>query len=226
MRRTVMALGMIVAASPLLAQARQQAVSDPTRKVAGGNVPAGWEIRLDDKDTGRYTTNDTKFVAMGPGYHVTSGPAALYYNPKDAQPNAPYVVSATFTQTKAPTHPEAYGVFIGGQNLPESSEQTYVYFLVRGNGQYLINHRAGTEVHKIVNWTPSAAVKQQDEAGKATNEVAIAVGADSVRFLVNGQAVHAISRQEITDVSGDVGLRVNHNLDVHVANFGVKKGSK
>ena len=28
------------------------------------------------------------------------------------------------------------------------------------------------------------------------------------------------------DMSGQVGVRVNHNLDVHVANFGVKAGGK
>lgn len=227
MRRSVIALALLAAASPLYAQTKQQGQeNDPTHKVAGGVSVAGWKARLDDKDTKEYKVTDTKMIAMGPGYHVTSGPAAIYYDAKNAQKNEPFTISASFGQRVAPKYPEAYGLFLGGKGLDDAAKQTYVYFLVRGTGEYFIAHRAGPDVHKIVNWTKSDAVKAQDEKGAASNALSVAAGSDSVRFLVNGKQVHAISRAEITDVSGDAGIRVNHNLDVHVGGFAIKPGAK
>lgn len=207
------AFATLAAGSPAAAQTR-----DPTTAVAEAPVPTGWSVRLDDKDA----TKPAKFVAMGDGYHVTSGGAAIYYKAADAKRDN-FTVSATFRQTTKNIghgdHGEAFGLFAGGRNLNDPATETYFYFLVRQDGMYLINHRAGTDVHKIVDWTLSAAVHKFDDMPNAKNDLAIRVGADSVRFLVNGTEVHAISRKEITDPSGAVGFRVNHNLDVYVTNL-------
>src|SRR3712207_7301414 len=56
----------------------------------------------------------------------------------------------------------------------------------------------------------------RSESGQASNQLTVRVGADSVRFLANGQQVAAISRQTITRTGGKAGLRINHNLDIHV----------
>jgi hypothetical protein len=167
---------------------------------------------------------DAKFSSMGSGFHITSGPAAIYWNPKDAA-KGNYTVSAAFTQTKAPMHPEAYGLFIGGSNLADSTE-SYVYFETRGDGKYLINHRAGNDVHKIVDWTDTDATNKADANGKATNDLAIRVTADSVNFLANGKLVKGFSKAEMHGFAADgqTGIRVNHNLDVHVDKFQVKRG--
>ena len=225
MRHLVLTTALLAAMSPLArAQAQQVAKeADPTRKVAAGKLPAGWQVRLDDKDMNRYTAADTKFETMGDGYHVTSGPAALYYNEAHAAPGDTYTVTATFTQTKAPTHPEAYGIFLSGRNLADSDKQDYAYFLVRGTGEYMVNHRAGKEIHKIIPWTKHEAVAAQDANGKATNTLTAVFAADSVRLSVNGTQVAALPRDHYRNTSGVAGLRVNHNLDVHVAKFEVKK---
>jgi hypothetical protein len=204
--------------------AQQAGEADPTRRAAGGSIPAGWQIRLDDKDATRYTTSDVKFVPMGGGFHITSGPAAIY--PGADLPNGPFVLEATFNQTQAPRHPEAYGLFFSGKDLENSDQQEYVYFLVRGNGQFLINHRAGRDVHKIFDWQDNAAIRKQDASGQATNQLTVRAAADSVRFLANGQQVAAISRQVIASPGGKAGLRVNHNLDVHVTGFRAASGAK
>jgi len=226
MRKTILTLAMVATASPLMAQAAQQAKdNDPTHKVAGGISAAGWQGRLDPQAERRgMKLDEAKFVAMGSGYHVTSGPAAIYWNPKDAA-KGNFTVSASFTQTKAPMHPEAYGLFVGGQNLTDSS-QSYLYFETRGDGKYLVNHRAGNEVHKIVDWTDTDATNKADANGKATNELAIRVSADSVDFLANGKLVKALSKAEMHNFvsDGQTGIRVNHNLDVHVDKFQVKHG--
>jgi hypothetical protein len=137
-----------------------------------------------------------------------------------------YTVSAAFTQTKAPMHPEAYGIFVGGANLNEPTE-SYLYFETRGDGKYLINHRASdSEIHKLVDWTDTDATNKADASGKATNDLAIRVTPDSVIFMANGKTVNAMAKSAMHGFTGDgqAGIRVNHNLDVHVDKFQVKRG--
>jgi hypothetical protein len=129
-------------------------------------------------------------------------------------------VSATFTQTKAPTHPEAYGLFVGGKNL-DKPEQEYGYLVIRGDGKYMIKHRAGAEVHTIQDWTEHPKLNKQDAAGKATNTVSIEVGDTHVKMFVNGEEVKQWEKA-YWQGEGQLGLRINHNLDVHVANFKVE----
>jgi hypothetical protein len=205
--------------------------ADPDKLVSDGGVKVpGWTGRLDPRPAsqGRKIT-EAKFVAMGPGIHVTAGPAAIYWNPANAVEGGNYTVGATFSQTKASTHPEAYGIFLGGQNL-EAPNQSYLYFVVRQDGKYLINHRADdSTVHKIVDWTAHDAVKAMDANGKATNKLEIVVGANDLSFRVNGTEVKSLPRATVdaggqhSGTKGIAGIRVNHNLDVHIDGFGVTK---
>jgi len=227
MRRAVTACSVLAAlavAAPLWAQQQQAKEKDPTSAVTAAPLPDGWSMRLDDKDM----TKAAKFVTMGSGFHVTSGGAAIYWQPKDEQKDD-YTVSATFGQrAKNVGHGdlgEAYGLFVGGRDLSDASKQTYLYFEVRQGGQFIVNHRAGAEVHKIVDWTPASSVHKFDDSPNS-NALAIKVASDSVRFLVNGTQVQALPRTALKDLSGNVGIRVNHNLDVHVAGFAAKPGSK
>lgn len=217
--RLIAAFAALLVAAPLAAQATAKpASSDPDKTVAGGLSVPGWTARFDKPAS---TPAQVKFTKMGPGMHVTSGPAAIYYDTKNTA-SGNYTATATFTQTKASTHPEAYGLFVGGSALQDAG-QRYLYFVVRQDGKYTVKHRAGTEVHTIVDWTANPAVKQIEGAGKATNVLTVRVAADSVRFAVNGTEVHKIARAQAMDVDGVAGLRVNHNLDVHVDGFAIKK---
>jgi hypothetical protein len=211
MRTTIKLLGVaLVAAAPLAAQQQQGGAAA---------APAGWTTKMDPKDA----TKTTKFVTMGPGFHVTAEGAGIYYKAADVQGKGNFTVSANFRQTKKTEHPEAFGLIAGGKNLDDPAKQTYYYFLVRQDGQFIINHRAGADVHKIVDWKPNAAIVKFDDKQGAANDLAIAVGSDSVRFLVNNKPVHAISSKDLGDMSGQVGFRVNHGLDVHVGNYKVTK---
>jgi hypothetical protein len=205
------------------------ATADPDKVVAGGGISApGWMGRVDPQAAaaGR-TINEAKFVTMGPGFHVTAGPAAIYWNPVNTA-TGNYTATATFSQGKASAHPEGYGLLLAGHNLDQAS-QSYLYFLVRQDGKFLINHRADDKtVHKIVDWTANPAVKAIDASGKAVNALSVIVGPDAVSFRVNGTEVQSIPRTTLdsggdhSGTTGVVGLRVNHNLDVHVSDFGVK----
>jgi hypothetical protein len=198
----------LLRALPALALAALGAtLAAPAALRAQNALPDGWQARLDREGGAAAPT----FVKMGGGWHATTGPAAVFYDPKSVATGA-YTVDATFTQTKAPMHPEAYGLVFGASKL-DTPEQTYMYYVVRGDGQYLIKHRAGTAVHTIQDWTASPAIHKADAAGKATNALRVQVGADSVRFFANGTQVQALPKM---GTDGIVGLRINHQLDVHV----------
>jgi hypothetical protein len=212
-----------VAATLLLVSGRlagQQAPAhDPDQAVAGGGVfPSGWQVRTERNAP----LGLVKFIAMGGGYHATMGPAAIMWRDADVA-TGNYHTVATFTQTKAPMHPEAYGLIFGGQHLADSA-QSYTYFLVRGDGSFSIRRRAGfaNKPTAIVEWTPNAAVHKADSTGAATNEVAVLVNDGKVSFTVNGTEVYSTTPDKV-DAAGIVGYRVNHNLDVHLSAIGIHK---
>ena len=221
MKKIVLAASLTLAVAPLVAFAQN---ADPDKNVAGGVLVKGWTGRTDR--AGQAITN-AKFSDMGGGFHVTSGPAAIYWNAANTA-KGNYAVKASFTQTKAPTHPEAYGLFIGGANLA-GDDQNYLYCIVRGDGKYMVKHRNGAETHTMADWTENAAVKKQDEAGKATNEISMWASKDKIGCSVNGTEVWSMNRADAVGpgkltANGDLyGIRVNHNLDVHIANFAVSK---
>jgi hypothetical protein len=214
MRATLTAALLTLLATPLAGQ------SDPDRAVAGGGtLPPGWAVRTDEKAD----TKNVKVVPMGEGLHVTLGPAIILYR-ETTRGTGPFHTLATFTQTKPSKHPEAYGLFFGGKNL-DGDAQTYTYFLVRQDGSYLIKRREGAKTSDISKgWTAHPAVKKPDAKGSATNllEVDNKIDPSKVTFKVNGQDVYSTDAKGI-DVDGVVGIRVNHNLDVHVEGFDVHR---
>ena len=218
-RPSIVTLALLIAtAAPLSAQ-KSSMNHDPDKKVVGAPLPAGWMGRTDHPEQ---KISEAKFVTMGTGFHVTSGPAAIYWSDK-YRAKGPFTATATFQQTRNPSHPEAYGMIFQGEKL-DGPGQSYVYFLVRGDGKFLVNHRAGADVHKIVEWTESAAVHKADSKGVATNTLTVdASRPDSIRLLVNGTQVHALEGAHVGSTDGFVGLRVNHNLDVHISDFAMAK---
>ncbi len=196
-----------------------QAAAQSAPRAPGSHLPAGWQVRLDQADA---PVTEVKFATMGGGYHVTLGPAAVFYNPAHVA-KGEYRARATFTQTRASQHPEGYGLIIGGRDLG-SPKQDYLYFLVRQDGKFLVKHRAGQETHTLYDWTEHSAIAKADSSGKMTNTLAIEAGPHGARFLVNGTEVAKLDRVPYLNTDGIVGLRINHNLDVHIDGFGVERG--
>jgi hypothetical protein len=214
MQKTFVALvvGAMIAPSLLAAQ-------DADKKVAGGGELApGWQMRIDPNAS---SGAPPKFVAMGTGFHATSGARAIYWRPGDVA-KGNYKVEATFTLTKPPGHAESYGLIFGGKDLT-AANQNYIYFTLGGNGSFLIKHRAGDAnnlIHTIADWTPNAAIAKADATGKSTDKLEVDVGAQKVNFLINGKQVYSIDRANATGgTDGIAGIRVSHNLDVHIADF-------
>jgi hypothetical protein len=221
----------LVVAAALAAPAAAQDHADHATH-GSGQLPAGWALRFDPPSAhpgmpmpAPPQPTDVAFMAMGGGFHVQSGPAAIYYRDAERATGA-FTLSASFTQGRSMGR-EAYGLVLGGDDLQEST-QTYLYFLIRpADGAVLINHRTSDAAPRsLVAWTPTAAVNREAAgSGAARNELAVRVTADAVHFLVNGTEVHALTRADLGGASTDglVGVRINHNLDLMIEGFGVTR---
>jgi hypothetical protein len=213
--------GMLMALTMSVSAVQHQ--HDPDKAIKGtGKMPAGWQARLDDPSTKleAVIVKEEKNALT-----FTTGPAGIYYRP-DKKVTGNYEVAATFSQLKPSAHPEAYGLFIGGMDLDKET-QRYTYFLIRQDGKYLIKSRDGATTKPIVDWTPAAPMKDANVAKqgfKDSNELAIRVQGDKVSFLIGGTEVHALPRAQVT-TDGIAGVRINHNLEVQVAGFDLKKAS-
>ena len=206
-------------ASSLAAQSSDTLRADPAVPQTTG-LPPGWSARPDDKGT----LKDVKFAVMEPGYHLTLGPATILYR-KDDRVDGPFHTLATFHQIKRWEHPEGYGLFFGGRDL-DGPNQAYTYFLVRDDGTYNIKVRNGDKVAQFTDgWVADPAIKKADAKGATTNLLEIDAKLDPKRisFKVNGKEVKWMPSHFASSVKGIVGLRVNHNLDLHIEGFGVHR---
>ena len=213
MRTVVGILTALVIATPAAAQGHSDHAA-----AGGGAFPQGWQARLDRANA---NPANIRFVAQDDGYHITTGPATLLYRPADTA-RGNFRVVTEFTVTKQPQHPEAYGIFVGGQNL-DAETQSYLYFLVRHDGQFLIKRRTGAQTSDIQAWTAHAAVRKPDANGGMTNALRLEAGPERVRFIVNDTEVASFARADLPPLEGVAGLRVNHNLDVHVGDFSIRQ---
>lgn len=189
-----------------------------TAPLLHAQLPAGWSARLDSE---RMSLDNVQFVTMGPGLHLTTGPHVILWREADRTAGR-FHTEVTITRTKAPAHAESYGLIFGGRDLA-GPDQTYLYFLVRGDGKFYIRKREGTTVSNVVSaWTDHAAINKADAAGKVTDKLEIMATATTVRFSVNGQVVHEMPTAGL-NLEGYVGLRASHALDLHLDGFVVHK---
>jgi len=202
MRTSLVAVAVLLLTLPVLGQ--------------GGGVTAnGWQARL---DSGRADVNDLSFMSMGGGFHVTTGPHAIFWNASNTA-SGTYTLSATFTQTQPSSHPNSFGLLFGGQDL-DGDSQRYTYFLIREDGQFLLKQRIGGDTEDLTSgWAAHSAVNAID-GGRMTNTLSVEVGASNVRFLSNGTELASLPKGDLS-VDGIAGVRFSHQLDVHVADFTV-----
>lgn len=165
---------------------------------------------------------DIKFVTMGSGFHATNPKAAVYYNPANKATGA-YTLKASFKLMKPSGHPNYYGLVFGGSNL-DGAQQSYLYFVVAQNGMWLIKGRDGDATSNIAPKTANDVVKKPDAEGQSVNELEVRVGAEKVDFVVNGTVVHSAPKSgALAKTDGIYGIRVNHQLEVHIDGLKVTK---
>ncbi|MGI8508382.1 MAG: hypothetical protein ACR2MQ_03565 [Gemmatimonadaceae bacterium] len=195
------AVGKITANAPSVAV-------DPDVAAQGKALPTGYMAQFDQPAA---KASDVSYSAREPGrWEVTTGPAHILYSPTDSV-RGKYTASATFEQLQAPSHPEGFGVFVGGSKLDQPNARKYTYFIVRGDGKYLVKVRDGANTRTITDWTTNAAIPKQDAAGKGVYGIKVDVDGKAARVSVNGAPVTTIAVKD-APLDGVAGVRINHNL--------------
>lgn len=191
-------------------------------------VPENWIVRLDHKNPevqigSNPDSSDIYFVNMTPGWHITTGPAAIFYHPENRAEGNYSLSTVMYYFNPGKRNREAYGLFFGGRNLEDANQQ-YIYFLIRNTGEYLIKKRNGEETSVIQNWTASDAVVKYENTDEPSvkNELSVQIEGDKMSFTINGKKVSEIEKTDL-QTDGLYGLRINHSINVHVADLKLEK---
>ena len=209
MRRVLLSVVLTLVALPLAAQQSEL------------KRPAEWKVRFDQAGADE---SQLYFVSMPPGWHITTGPSVILYDPAKVAGGQYRVESEMFLFDPKGRNREGYGLFIGGRDL-EGDGQAYTYFLLRNDGRFLIKRRKGAETPVVTDWTEHPAIAKHaggPDAPNAKNVLAVEVGPAAVDFFVNGQKVATVPKTDV-DTDGLVGLRVNHAVNLHVTTLDVKR---
>lgn len=184
-----------------------------------GKRPIGWQVRTDAGGHKMAGDVDTiAFAQMTPGFHVTTGPAAIVWHPDSAASGAYTVESTIFLFPTKGRDVEGYGVFVGGSAL-SGAGHAYTYFLLRNDGKFLVKQRQGEKTVTLADWTPLSAIAKQAGSEAAKNVVRVAVSAADVAFMVNGAEAVRLPRATVRP-DGVFGVRINHAVNAHVSSVG------
>jgi hypothetical protein len=216
----------VPAISPVLGQ-------DASHPVAGGGISApGWQGQIDERaEKAGQTVNDTKVTEEGKVLHITTGPAATFWNPKN-KASGNYTVSATFNEPKymnLNNHPHPYGLVIAGNDLgtPNHSE---LYCAAYGNGTFIMRG-FGPEPFQV-----NGHGEQNDAIHKAagpgepvTQKIAISVKGDKVTCAINDVVVGTYNKADLVatgklkSTDGLYGIRFAHNTEGTVSDLKLSK---
>lgn len=206
--RTAALAALVITAAPVAAQA-----------------PAGWTIRTDGAAGAGHAHGadaaKVKFVVMKPGWHVTTGPAAILYD-STMRARGDWRLEADIHLFEPGGRAEGFGVFFGGSGLAGAS-QTYGYALVRRDGRAMLKVRDGATTRTVRDWTANTVIPTWKGGPAGTSvkyPLVVEARGDRVSLWVGGTRVLDVPRADLP-TDGVVGLRVNHALDLHVEKFAI-----
>jgi hypothetical protein len=205
----IVATALIVSASTLLPAMQLQ-------------TPTDWKWRTDSAATVRDTDKDLAanqwfYVGMPPGWHITTKPGVVVYNPSHTGTGLYRLQSQAFLFPG--TSQQEYGIFLGGSDLEQASATpSYTAFVARRDGHVAVLKRQGASTTTLVDWKMNDAVVVQAGEGAAKNVFKVEVMTAEVVFSVNDKEVARLPKsQVITD--GLFGLRVGTDMNLHVSTF-------
>jgi hypothetical protein len=225
----VLALG-VLAAGPLLAQDHADHAAHHATPIPG--LADGWMAHFDAAAGGgehaaHAAAEGLVFEEMAPGWHITTGPSGIFYR-HEFRGEGTFSLESEIHLFDPGERRESFGVFFGGSELHDPELRNYTYFLVRRDGQFMIRERRGADLVDVAPWTPHEAIQGWDTRPEGSmsvpNVLRVDAEADDVIFRVNGTEVARVPRSQVA-VNGHFGLRVNHNLNLHVTRVGLVDGS-
>jgi hypothetical protein len=155
---------------------------------------------------------------------IETGPHAILWPAGAHELAPPYTIRATFEKKRGRLH-EGYGILFGGSGLegPEQG-QVYSYFLVRGDGSFLVKRRQGGETPVVRDWTQHPAIRRDVDATGRPNQLEVAVSDTVAVFRVNGAEVARVPSGELS-VRGVAGVRGAHECLLVVRGFHAEAGA-
>ena len=194
-----------------------------TALAAGQKTPVDWKWRIEGPgtvtDAAEPKSGDMTFVTMAPGWHVTTGPAALLYHPDYRTKNTDnFAVEAEIFLFPG-TSQEEYGIFVGGKTLQPEERPSYLAFVARRDGMGMIRRGSG---EPIVNWKANDAILPHPGKETVKNVLRMEAGPTDIVFSANGKEVARIARQGTNvNLEGNLGFRIGKDVNVHLSRFDV-----
>lgn len=232
--RFISTSALIVGMAALMMPAFAGAQEETSHAVAGGGITVpGWTGKIDaTRENTGLTLNDAKFNKEGDTFHVHTGPAVTYWNPKDTA-SGNYTVKATFMEPKfmnLNTHPHPYGIVIAGNDM-EGANQSYLYCAAYGDGRFIVRGFGPDpfQVNGRRGETNDAIHKAAAQGQPVTQEIAVSVKGDKVECAINGTVVGSYDKSalvtsgKLKSLDGVYGLRFAHNTEVNVTGLSVTK---
>jgi hypothetical protein len=183
---------------------------------AQSSRPASWKVVSDDP------SRDSALVysTMPPGWHLTTGPGAFFFDPAWQLPAGGALEAVVFLFPDS--GPAEYGMFLGGADLGASARRV-VTVLLRRDGRLGVFRLEGARVDTLLAWTANPAVAMLDGKtdGAVKNVLRVESGAAGVTISVNGANVATLPERAAGMVSGQAGLRVGEKMNLHVSKFEV-----
>lgn len=204
--------------------------AEGSRAVTDGGIKVtSWSGKVDAAETkAGMTIADARFAEEGGAFHVTTGPAASYWQSGLAAKGS-YTVSATFNEPKfmnLNSHPHPYGIFIGGNGMGTPS-QTAFYCGAYGDGRFIARGFGPAPFHLngLFGEKSDAVHRAPDKGQPVTQDISLSVTGNKVTCSINGTAVGTYAKailigpKRLKSLDGAYGLRFAHNTDVFVTNF-------
>ena len=183
-------------------------------------VPAAWKWATDAPAAHQTALSPPEgkwlFGVMAPGWHITTRPGAVLYEPSYLGTGRFSVEAETFLFPG--TSDSGLGLLLGGRDLGGAGAR-YTAFLIRRDGSVAVTRHEGGRVTALADWTPArGVVPGVGQSSPVRNVLRVDVEADVARFVVNDEVVAEIPRPA-ADLAGVVGLRIGADVDVHVTNL-------
>ncbi len=203
----VMAVAMLVVGMSVMAAAQLK-------------TPADWKWRLDSGD--KVVESEPKpgefhFVAMPPGWHITSAVGGVLFHPDVTTTNTQqFVVEAEMFLFPGESQ-EEFGVFVGGKNLTPAGTPSYLAFVARRDGRAAVLRQQGPP---LFAWTATEGLAPHPGKDSVKNVLRIEALKTEVVFSANGKEVTRIPRERL-NLDGHLGFRVGKGMNLHASRLDV-----
>jgi hypothetical protein len=182
--------------------------------------PATLKSRLDTpaRQVSGFDGSDStwSFAPMAPGWHVTTGPGVLLYDPL-RMATGQYSVD-TFVHLFPNPSAAGHGLFLGGQGI-DGDSPSYWLFEIRRDGAYRIAQRSARNERVVRDWTPEASIiKHPGGDTTVANRIRVQVRPDSLVLILNTKVVGAVPNTGLP-AGGVFGLRIGRGTNVHVTHL-------